>query len=44
MIEKVDAMGGAVAAIETGFYQDEIHEAAYRIQQGSRPRNESWSG
>ena len=34
MIEKVDGMGGAVAAIESGFYQDEIHEAAYRIQQG----------
>ena len=34
MIEKVDAMGGAVAAIEAGFYQDEIHEAAYRIQRG----------
>ncbi len=33
-IEKVDAMGGAVAAIEAGFYQDEIHEAAYRIQRG----------
>ena len=27
-------MGGAVAAIERGFYQDEIHEAAYRIQRG----------
>jgi methylmalonyl-CoA mutase N-terminal domain/subunit len=27
-------MGGAVAAIEAGFYQDEIHEAAFRIQQG----------
>jgi methylmalonyl-CoA mutase N-terminal domain/subunit len=23
-----------VAAIEAGFYQDEIHEAAFRIQQG----------
>ena len=34
MIEKVDSMGGAVAAIEAGFYQDEIHEAAYRIQRG----------
>ncbi len=34
IIEKVDAMGGAVAAIESGFYQDEIHEAAYRIQRG----------
>src|SRR5688500_10503776 len=34
VIEKVDAMGGAVPAIEAGFYQDEIHEAAYRIQRG----------
>jgi methylmalonyl-CoA mutase, N-terminal domain len=33
-IETIDAMGGAVAAIERGFYQEEIHEAAYRIQQG----------
>jgi methylmalonyl-CoA mutase N-terminal domain/subunit len=33
-IEKVDGMGGAVAAIEAGFYQDEIHEAAFRIQSG----------
>jgi methylmalonyl-CoA mutase N-terminal domain/subunit len=33
-IETVDAMGGAVAAIEAGFYQDEIHEAAYRVQRG----------
>jgi methylmalonyl-CoA mutase N-terminal domain/subunit len=33
-IERIDAMGGAVAAIEQGFYQDEIHEAAYRIQRG----------
>ncbi len=32
-IERVDAMGGAVAAIEAGFYQDEIHDAAFRIQQ-----------
>ena len=31
-LERIDAMGGAVAAIERGFYQDEIHEAAYRIQ------------
>jgi methylmalonyl-CoA mutase N-terminal domain/subunit len=30
----IDGMGGAVAAIEAGFYQDEIHEAAFRIQQG----------
>ncbi|MEX0990867.1 MAG: methylmalonyl-CoA mutase family protein [Actinomycetota bacterium] len=32
-IEKIDGMGGAVAAIEAGFFQDEIHDAAYRIQQ-----------
>ncbi len=31
-IERIDAMGGAVEAIEQGFYQDEIHEAAFRIQ------------
>jgi methylmalonyl-CoA mutase N-terminal domain/subunit len=29
---RIDAMGGPVEAIERGFYQDEIHEAAYRIQ------------
>jgi methylmalonyl-CoA mutase N-terminal domain/subunit len=34
LIEKVDAMGGAVAAIEAGYYQDAIHEAAFRIQRG----------
>jgi len=33
-IDTIDRMGGAVAAIERGFYQDEIHEAAYRIQRG----------
>jgi methylmalonyl-CoA mutase N-terminal domain/subunit len=33
-ITTIDGMGGAVAAIEAGFYQDEIHEAAFRIQQG----------
>ena len=33
-IEKVDAMGGAVRAIEAGFYQDEIHEAAFLVQKG----------
>jgi methylmalonyl-CoA mutase N-terminal domain/subunit len=31
-IDTIDGMGGAVAAIEQGFYQDEIHEAAFRIQ------------
>ncbi|MCI0637098.1 MAG: methylmalonyl-CoA mutase family protein [Actinobacteria bacterium] len=33
-IDRIDRMGGAVSAIEAGFYQDEIHEAAYRVQQG----------
>ena len=32
-IEKIDGMGGAVAAIEAGWIQDEIAEAAFRIQQ-----------
>jgi methylmalonyl-CoA mutase N-terminal domain/subunit len=32
-LERIDEMGGAVAAIEAGFYQDEIHESAFRIQQ-----------
>ncbi len=33
-LDRIDRMGGAVDAIEAGFYQDEIHEAAYAIQQG----------
>ena len=33
-LDRIDEMGGAVAAIEAGFYQDQIHEAAFRIQQG----------
>jgi methylmalonyl-CoA mutase, N-terminal domain len=32
-LEKIDGMGGAVAAIEAGWIQDEIHEAAVRIQE-----------
>jgi len=31
-IEQIDAMGGAVAAIEKGFIQREIVESAYRFQ------------
>jgi methylmalonyl-CoA mutase N-terminal domain/subunit len=31
-LEKIDAMGGATRAIERGFQQREIHEAAYRWQ------------
>jgi methylmalonyl-CoA mutase N-terminal domain/subunit len=33
-VEKIDGMGGSVAAIEAGWIQDEIHESAFRIQQG----------
>ena len=32
LIEKIDAMGGAQAAIESGFMQHEIGESAYRAQ------------
>ena len=31
-IDRIDALGGAVEAIETGFQQREIHEAAFRYQ------------
>jgi len=33
LIERVDYLGGAVAAIEEGFVQDEIEQAAFRYQQ-----------
>jgi methylmalonyl-CoA mutase N-terminal domain/subunit len=33
-LDKIDGLGGAVRAIEAGWIQDEIHEAAYRIQEG----------
>ncbi len=33
LISEVDARGGAVAAIETGFYQDQIQESSYHHQQ-----------
>lgn len=32
-IARIDAMGGALAAIETGYIQNEINEAAYATQQ-----------
>src|SRR5215212_6593644 len=32
LIEKIDEMGGALAAIESGFVQHEIGESAYRAQ------------
>ncbi len=33
LMEKVGQLGGAVQAIEQGFYQQEIQDAAYRFQQ-----------
>jgi len=32
LIEKIDAMGGALAAIDSGFVQNEIGESAYQAQ------------
>ncbi|MFV1981568.1 MAG: methylmalonyl-CoA mutase [Rhodothermia bacterium] len=32
IIEKIDALGGAVAAIESGYYQNEIGRSAYEYQ------------
>ena len=32
-IQRIDAMGGTLAAIETGFIQNEIQNAAYAYQQ-----------
>ena len=33
LIQKIDSLGGTLAAIESGFIQREIQEAAYRAQQ-----------
>ncbi|HZD18139.1 MAG TPA: methylmalonyl-CoA mutase family protein, partial [Actinomycetota bacterium] len=33
-LERIEAMGGAVAAIASGFYQEEIHESAFKVQRG----------
>ena len=32
IMDKIDAMGGAVAAIESGFYQQQIAQSAYQFQ------------
>ena len=39
-IQKIDAMGGALAAINNGFMQQEIQEAAYRVQRAIENREE----
>ena len=33
IFEQIDAMGGVIPAIETGYFQKEIADAAYRYQQ-----------
>ncbi|RJP67942.1 MAG: methylmalonyl-CoA mutase [Candidatus Abyssobacteria bacterium SURF_17] len=33
-IKKIDSMGGAIAAIKSGFMQKEIQDSSYRYQQG----------
>jgi methylmalonyl-CoA mutase N-terminal domain/subunit len=32
LLDRIDAMGGAVAAVKAGFVQKEIHRSAYRVQ------------
>ena len=39
-IEKIDAIGGALAAIERGFIQREIQESAYRYQRAVERREQ----
>jgi len=40
LIERIDAMGGALAAIESGFVQKEIGDAAYRAQKAIEDKSE----
>ncbi len=42
LIAEIDAMGGAVAAVESGWMQDQIGESAYRAQQDVE-RGAAWS-
>ena len=34
-LARIDAHGGTLAAVESGYIQNAIHESAYRAQQGS---------
>ena len=40
LITRIDSMGGALAAIEAGFYQREIQEAAYRAQRAIEEKSQ----
>ena len=41
-IDRIEAMGGAVRAVEEGYIQSEIQEAAYRAQQAIEADGRSW--
>ena len=43
-IRKIDDMGGALAAIEKGYIQGEIQDAAYATSRQSRKENSWWWG
>ena len=43
LIERIDELGGAVAAVEQGFVQHEIEEAAFRFAGTSSGASASWS-
>jgi methylmalonyl-CoA mutase, N-terminal domain len=40
LIAKIDGMGGALAAIEAGFFQREIQESAYRAQKAIEDKSQ----
>ncbi|HQR44868.1 MAG TPA: methylmalonyl-CoA mutase family protein [Thermoanaerobaculia bacterium] len=44
LIARIDEMGGALAAIEAGFYQREIQEAAYRAQKAIEEKSQTVVG
>ena len=43
MLERIDAAGGTLAAIEQGLIQREIQESAYRAQQAIDSRRDASS-
>jgi methylmalonyl-CoA mutase N-terminal domain/subunit len=43
-LQKIDGLGGALAAIETGYQQNEIQEAAYQVQKDLETREQTQVG
>ena len=41
-LERIDEAGGTLRAIETGYIQNEIQNAAYDYQRGSKAASGSW--